>query len=366
MVFSDIAPRSQRLSKPITPPTPPASALASYLQLPPMRPEVSRLAQQVTRGAPTPLAKAAAIERFLRLNYGYDLDNASAFTRDPLYDFLFVRRSGHCEYFATAQAVMMRSVGIPCRLVNGFRQGEFNSWSDHFVVRQSDAHSWVEGFFADVGWLEFDPTPPDTRGPPFLLVRLGGQWLDALDSFWTEVISFDRFGQMGLFRSAGRQFLQAFEWSRGIRDWFREARHAYRHWVRFARLSDFVRPMIFAIAALMLLGLVFRYRRYLRLLLMRKVLGQSPERQAPEYYREMLAVLRRRGFMRRPSETPLEFARRITGQLNSGIPMRVTELYYGNRFGNLPLANTQLAEVYAGLRELRRWRLPGRRQSQHA
>jgi len=98
-----------------------------------------------------------------------------------------------------------------------------------------DAHSWVEAFFEDVGWLEYDPTPPDSRARPFLLVRLGGQWLDALDSFWTDVISFDRMGQMVLFRSAGTRLFKAFEWSRGIRDSYREGRHTYRHWVRNAR-----------------------------------------------------------------------------------------------------------------------------------
>jgi len=84
-------------------------------------------------------------------------------------------------------------------------------------------------------------------------------------------------------------------------------------------LSDFIRPTAYAALTLILVGLVFRYRRYLRLILMRKVLRQSPERQAPEYYREMLAVLKRRGFTRALAETPLEFASRITAPLGSHV-----------------------------------------------
>jgi transglutaminase-like putative cysteine protease len=365
-VYSDVTPRGQRLANPVGEVTPPPDVLEGYLQLPPIRPEIARLARQVTRNARTPYDKAEAIERFLKASYKYDLENVSASAPDPLYDFLFNRRSGHCEYFATAQAVMMRSVGIPCRLVNGFRRGEYNTWGGHFVVRQSDAHSWVEGFFPDVGWIEFDATPSDLTPPPFLLVRLGDQWLDALDSFWTEVISFDHIGQVSLFQSAGKRLFDIFQSTEGVRNEVKKLRRAYRLWIRHARLSDFVVPLVFVIAALVLLGVWARYRRYLRLVFLRNVLGGSPERQAPEYYREMLAIMKRRGFVRKLSETPLEFATRTGRELGNLTPVRLTEMYYGNRFGNLPLAKAQLTEIYLGLRTLRRLRSRRIRRSQPA
>src|SRR5213079_3163916 len=84
--------------------------------------------------------------------------------RDPLADFLFNVKVGHCEYFATAMAVMLRTRGIGSRVVNGFLPGEYNQAAGAFTVRQSDAHSWVEVYFPQAdSWITFDPTPPAGR-----------------------------------------------------------------------------------------------------------------------------------------------------------------------------------------------------------
>src|SRR6202008_3744488 len=87
----------------------------------------------------------------------------------PLEDFLFVQRRGHCEYFATALAILLRTQGIPTRVVNGFFGGEWNEFGGYYAVRQGDAHAWVEGYFPEAGWVMFDPTPtaPLSRGGIF-------------------------------------------------------------------------------------------------------------------------------------------------------------------------------------------------------
>ena len=120
---------------------------------------------------------------------------------DPLANFLFERKQGHCEYFASSMAVMLRSLGIPARLVNGFRTGEFNDLTSQYVVRASNAHSWVEVFFPGYGWIAFDPTPGAS-----IQVRTGwsriGLYMDAMASFWRDwVVNYD----------AGHQ--QAWRWA---------------------------------------------------------------------------------------------------------------------------------------------------------
>ena len=201
VVYSDVMSRAEKLAVPLEGSIPEAIQ-DRYLQLPEIHPGIYQLVEEITAGYTGSIEKALAIERFLRGNYGYSLDNRSASADDPLYDFLMENKTGHCEYFAAAQAIMMRTVGIPTRVVNGFRRGELNRFSDYFIVRQSDAHSWVEGYFPGPGWIEFDSTPVVDTGPQgFALTRWAGQLLDSVDSLWVEIIMFDRVAQIGVFRS---------------------------------------------------------------------------------------------------------------------------------------------------------------------
>lgn len=133
--------------------------LAPLLNLPPkLDPRLAQLAQKITAQERTPLGQAVILERELRKLYTYDLSATPAKAEDPLADFLFVSKRGHCEFFASAMAVMLRTLGIPSRLVGGYAQGEFNAFDDYYVVRQSDAHVWVEAYI-DGAWQRYDPTP---------------------------------------------------------------------------------------------------------------------------------------------------------------------------------------------------------------
>ena len=137
----------------------PQNFVREYLSLPPTDPRILELAQQMTAGAQTPAQKARAIEGHLRQDYGYTLDLLSKPVDDPLAYFLFVRKKGHCEYFASSMAVMLRTLGIPSRVVTGFQSGVYNPMTGWQVFRASDAHSWVEAWFEGRGWTTFDPTP---------------------------------------------------------------------------------------------------------------------------------------------------------------------------------------------------------------
>ena len=94
-----------------------------------------------------------------RTRFGYTLQLPRTPPKDPIANFLFERKQGHCEYFASSMAVMLRTLGIPSRVVNGFRSDEFNDLTGNYVVRAKDAHAWVEAYFPGYGWQTFDPTP---------------------------------------------------------------------------------------------------------------------------------------------------------------------------------------------------------------
>jgi transglutaminase-like putative cysteine protease len=137
-----------------------------YLTLPPLPPRIADLAEDWVKDLESPLDQARRVEAKLRSGYRYDLDSPSGAARNPLEDFLFNSKRGHCEFYSTAMTVMLRSLGIPARNVTGFVGGTYNRFSRSYVVRQGDAHSWVEVWVDGSGWLRFDPTPPSDAAPP--------------------------------------------------------------------------------------------------------------------------------------------------------------------------------------------------------
>lgn len=125
-------------------------------------PEIAALAADVVQGMDTPALKARAIESYLSSQYGYTLDFVGREGRDPVGEFLFRYRSGHCELFATSMVLMLRAVDVPARLVTGFSGAETSALG-YYIVRQSNAHAWVEAYIPGRGWTVFDPTPPAGR-----------------------------------------------------------------------------------------------------------------------------------------------------------------------------------------------------------
>jgi protein-glutamine gamma-glutamyltransferase len=180
-----------------------------YLALPPDMPDRIRvLADQWTHGLTTPLDRARAIEGRLRTEYRYDLNSPSGRSKQPLDDFLFESRRGHCEFYSTAMAVMLRTLGVPTRNVTGFIGGTWNRFGRFYAVRQGDAHSWVEVYIDDQGWLTFDPTPPGDAAPKS---ELAGAWaylrdfLEATSQRWDRhVVGYDLNQQVSLFQTLTR------------------------------------------------------------------------------------------------------------------------------------------------------------------
>lgn len=304
------------------------------LQVPLEDPRIGKLANQVTGGASDPFGKARMLESYLRTHYGYSLDlKGSPTAKDPLAMFLFDVREGHCEYFATAMAMMLRQLGIPSRLVNGFRTGEYNRLGDDWTVRQCDAHSWVEAYFAPYGWVEFDPTPPDPRHRRFALAALLADFADAIDLWWWEdVVNYDLWRQYRLVAAvsaAARSWQSsAAELLGRIGGWRRGAAEALSSAVKWRWVALILAALAGAFLLLQRTGIWKHVRRLAR----SKAYRRDKTIAVREFYLDALGLLASRGHRRGRGQTPLEFAA-ILRQHPAGAPFTaLTQLYNQTRF----------------------------------
>ena len=332
-------------------------ALASYLQLPEVDSRVEDLAGQLMDGHDTVFDKAKALENHLRTQYGYTLDLPTTPEEDPIASFLFERQEGHCEYFASAMVIMLRTQGIPTRIVNGFLTGEYNSVSGNFIVRASDAHTWVEVLFPGIGWVEFDPTPPDPNAPERNLWTLMGHYYDAFDLWWDEwVINYDIWQQVQMARNVGGAMRA---WTLSARRWMQKTRRSATESVNGALESIVESPYTApgAIALALLLLAFFRGNSLLRWLREFRLLRNGKRAaftasEATLVYQRLLRVLQRRGFRKQPAQTPLEFAAAIDRLELAGNVAEFTRLYNRSRFGATTADSSRLLEL---LRTVEAW-----------
>ena len=308
-----------------------------YLKLPPLDIRIAQLAEEITAAAPSNYEKAIALEQYLATHFGYTLELPSRVPRDPLANFLFERKHGHCEYFASSMAVMLRSLRIPSRMVTGFRGGEFNDLTGQYVVRASDAHSWVEAYFPGSGWISFDPTPAGS-----LPTRTGWSrmqlYVDAAASFWREwIINYDIGHQRTLGKDAAassRQFFdEARRWiERQHRALLRSARRAHDHFTNFP-VQWLGGSIAFAAVLITLLNLR-RMVSGLRNRSLRAHPERAPRESAALWYDRMVARMARLGWRKSPSETPLDFVAAIQEAALQKKVARFTRAYESARFGN--------------------------------
>jgi protein-glutamine gamma-glutamyltransferase len=317
----------------------PDSIQSKYLQLPEnLDPRIRQLARKITAAADNPFDKSVVLESYLRRNFGYTLNLAGKPGADPLAQFLFVTRAGHCEYFASAMAVMLRTLGIPSREVNGFLPGEFNDLAGDYIVRASDAHSWVEAYFPGSGWITFDPTPAATDSRAGLFSRLN-LYLDWMQLNWNEwVINYDFAHQLSMAKNVRQN---STDYSESIRRWFRRTQERGMSGLIMWQRGHAFLSMVFPVALVLLL-VVLRFDwirsafRWLSLALQMRqptALRNNPQ-LASRLYAEMLRVLEKRGYTRAETQTPGEFAATLAVQpgLSSAVG-EFTSLYAEARFG---------------------------------
>jgi len=304
---------------------------------------IPALARSWVEGSASDLERARAVERRLRSEFGYTLELPAREPADPLAHFLFVRRKGHCEYFASAMTVMLRTLGIPARLATGFQSGVYNPITDLWLVRASDAHSWVEAWIPGLGWTTFDPTPPDPSLHNFGLAARLGLYLDAADTFWKDwVVSYDPMHQGTLAERVERGARRL-----GI-GWFDSLSGAESDWD--VRVAAWLRRFGLRLGLVAALGvwIWLAVPPFLRLLRMRLRLsrarrGQAGMADATVLYRRMLDILRRRGYQRPPWFTPAEFAASLPpGPLGAAVS-EFTASYNALRFGGASEAAPRLS-----------------------
>jgi len=314
----------------------PASVAVSYLQLPNVDRRVRRLAEEVTGSASTPFGKVQAVERYLSTNFGYTLQLPQSPPADPIANFLFERKQGHCEYFASAMAVMLRTVGIPSRVVNGFRGGEFNHVTGSYIVRGRDAHSWVEAYFPGQGWVAFDPTPAGSSAVSKNSSL--GMYLDAFREFWREwVINYDFGHQRALSTTAVAQGASVFEsvtqWARSrYFDMLHQGFRAHDHITNSPRRSVWMVIGVVLLVALALnLGRLGRSWRRRSLL---KNPERDPEAAASVLYLRMTQAAAKGGWRKLPAQTPEEFVTGIDNVTMRNSVARFTVHYERARFAD--------------------------------
>jgi len=342
----------------------PDAVRQTYLQLPPLDPRIQQLAEQVTAGSQNEYDKASSIERYLMTHYAYTLDLSGPRAEDPLANFLFVRRSGHCEYFASAMTVMLRAIGIPARYVTGFLPGEYNDLGGDYIIRESDAHSWVEVYFPSYGWITFDPTPggADQRHGMFDRFSLYWDWFQFAWGEW--VINYDFSHQLTLGQTLEKS---SRNWSDRARDSYRQKRDAVMRKLLAldgkVEKSPWFLPGALVLLVVVLFGL--RGRSMIRYAVARWSLrarrgGNLTASLAALEYSEMLRLLEKRGWKKSPSQTPLEFAAAIPALDLSAPVAQLTELYQSARFGSHPARAEQMSSLLRSIRDLLRSRKPFR------
>lgn len=324
----------------------PLSVSAPSLDLSGVTPEITELAA-VVMGEGSPRRRAEALVRHFHQEYDYTLDFLGRASDTPLEDFLFKYKSGHCEYFASAMVLMLRSQGIPARLVTGFLGGEYNPLEGYYIVRQLNAHAWVEAYLPGEGWQVFDPTPPGGRP-----TSSSGGWTGLLGQAYDYLVfRWDRYVVTYGFYDQVRMFLRLRELWQGL-------------WSAFDRPDEApgtpgeapaeeggpgaepspadgpgslpVTALLLALLAATVAGLLYR---------------RSASLDATAAYRRLSRRLRRRGVPAGAGTAPLALRQAAGARFPQAAAAtgRVVELYLEASFGDRRLAVAEQQELRQAL-----------------
>ncbi|MGC9316498.1 MAG: DUF4129 domain-containing transglutaminase family protein [Armatimonadota bacterium] len=282
------------------------------LQLPDSLPaRVRRLARRIVTedGAEQPVGMALAITNYVKAEYDYDLQApVLPQGRDYVDHFLFESRTGYCNHFASAAAVLLRALDVPTRLATGFTSGEYRAERQVYEIRDQDAHAWVEAFLPGTGWIDFDPTPDP-------------------DELQEET------PQAGIGSRIGEAFGRAGEWV----------------------VAHRVVILVLGIGLLAVVAALSLGRRWYRWRIRPLRPGVAPEGRITYAYRQALRWLESEGVARKPSDAPWEFAGVVTAARPAVAQdlSVLTEKYVGARFA--PRASEE-ADAGAAEQALRRLR----------
>lgn len=305
-----------------------------YLELPrSLDPRIDDLARKIVGTEKNPAVEARLIENYLRRNYGYTLELPPSEPADPLSFFLFHRKKGHCEYFASSMAVMLRIVGIPSRMATGFQSGVFNPISGSQLIRTSDAHAWVEAWLPHYGWATFDPTPPDPNPPRLSVWTRLGFYTDAAEVFWQDwVLNYNLDRQLQLANRMGESSRHV-----GLHSFDGLGPMVDRWWTAVVESGKRYGVALLGLAFIALVAKQFGrdglrwWNTRQRVLKVQR--GEAEASDATLLYQRMLQVLHRRGIEKPAWLTPFEFARVLQEPEVAALVEDLTQAYNELRFG---------------------------------
>ncbi|VAV84411.1 FIG001454: Transglutaminase-like enzymes, putative cysteine proteases [hydrothermal vent metagenome] len=321
-----------------------AAQLERYLQLPtPEQEETGKIkafATELATGEESKYKAARKIEDYLRHNFRYTLDPKKGDGRTPLSDFLFYAKEGFCEQYATSMVIMLRTLGVPARVVTGYVQGQWNDFGNYLLLRQRDTHSWVEAYLpydfsgtADKGqsnsqrkmaWIRFDPTASQGLVTPVKSSRLA-LYIDAFKWRWTKnIVNYSLNDQIDTAITLKQR-------TNGLRSWFKSLFGKLPSLKDGASKGGQSLPLVIA---LILMGAA------LIIVVMNRGKSRS-NLKTPAFYLEMLRILKKKGIEKSDFETPMEFAMRV----NSKEVKKITELFQTRRYRETPLSSDELVEL---------------------
>ena len=296
-----------------------------FLQTPnSIDPRIAALADSLSAGIDNRYDKAMAVQRWLQ-TFTYTRDLPATAREATLEHFLFDRQAGHCEYFSSAMTIMLRTLGIQARNVNGFLGGNWSQFGDYLVVTQNSAHSWVEVWFPDFGWVTFDPTPA------------GAGSSEGLNMFWPGRIFFD-----------GLQH----RWSKWVLDYSVEDQsELLAQWANLfgeredpASASTGEDTRTNPLGALLLVALLVGGYFWARG-------GGPPMPPETKAYIALRENCARAGHSITPGLTPLALVARVREERSSAARAaeRIVDLYLRSRYGREVLSESDLREVHEAL-----------------
>ena len=295
--------------------------------------KVSNLADELYDSRESNYENVVNVENYLAENHNYTRVLKAGQENYPIDDFLFNGKEGHCEYFASSMVVLLREMGIPSRLVTGFVGGEYNSHGDYFLIRESNAHAWVEVFFPSFGWISFDPTPGGEgsylNSVPSILT-----YLEYIKYRWNRyVVDFDQKDQIRIYKR--------------LRSDFRKSKF---NAVKLNRMGQY-KNIIFVIFSLLVVLYLIRSKQSS----LNRVFLRNKIEKSTKIYSNSLKLLSKKGLNKDQSNTPSEFVEHVRNSLESQYIdfNNLTTTYLKARFGNNS-DNNELLELEKCLNNLRK------------
>jgi len=306
-------------------------------------PRLKEVAQQLAEGTPTPEDRLQRTVNYVQNACHYSLTVGKFRSRQPVAEFLFEKKQGYCEYFASAAALLLRLEGVPSRYVTGFNIQEGNFQGGHYLVRESDAHAWIEAYLAGKGWEEADPTPEAEYAA--LHADLDRGWWEAAAEWLA-----GEFAELSI-RLSAPDWLASFRWL-----W-----HGSKALLRITIKTKIGLVLILLAGLASLSARIRKRKRSLSREGAPKIPHDALDARSAELAELMWrldSVWARHGFARPASRPPLEHLASLPPEkMTAGLSetsRKIVDCFYRSFFGAAPIVPAEIAELEQVLESVRR------------